>query len=81
MKSTVLEPDDIQYPLWQRPLLTALIEMDKENADARIAEAKAAIQLRLQVIQQSADHHAEHEALRDGLAMLRTLENELQKAS
>jgi hypothetical protein len=82
MKSPVLEPEEnIQYPLWQSPLLTALMETDREKAQARIAEARAAIYGRLQVITQGANHHAEHEALRDALAILRVIENERQKAS
>ena len=81
MMPIALEPEDIRYPLWQRPLLTALMETNKENAEARIVEAKAAIHGRLQVITQSADHHAEYQALRDALAILRILENEGQKAS
>lgn len=81
MKSPALEPEDIQYPLWQRPLLIALIETDTEIARARIAEAKAAIYGRLTVLSQDGNSRAEQEAIQDALATLRMLENERQKAS
>jgi hypothetical protein len=43
-----------------------------------VAEAKAAIAKRLQVISQSEDHHAECQAIEDALRALRVLKQELQ---
>ena len=87
MKPTALEPEDIQYPAWQVPLLRALIETDQDIAQTRIGEAKAAVYERMKSISDSdssskdASGSAEQQAIQDALAILRVLENERRKAS
>jgi hypothetical protein len=82
MKNSIaMEPDDLIYPEWQNPLQEALLELDEEKLQARMAGARDAISNRLQVISQNTNHQAEREAIRDALAILRMLENENRKAS
>jgi hypothetical protein len=76
-----VEPEDIKYPLWQEPLLKALIETDREVAQMRLAEAKAAIHERLETISQDETCKAEQQAIQDASSILRVLENEHLKAS
>lgn len=76
-----VEPEDIKYPTWQGPLLKALIETDREVAQMRLAEAKAAIHERLETISQDETCKAEQQAIQDALSSLRVLENERWKAS
>jgi hypothetical protein len=78
---TANEQDFLAYPEWQKPVQEALIELDHEKLQARIATAKTAISIRLESITQQEGQQAEMQAIQDALVMLRMLENQNQKAS
>jgi hypothetical protein len=70
-------PPTIRYPEWQAEYQAAVMELDRRQLAKRVAEAEAAIAKRLQAISQSADHHAECQAIEDALRSLRLLKQEL----
>ena len=78
---TAKEPDVLAYPEWQKPVQEALIELDHEKLQARMAAAKTAISNRLETIAQQEGHQAEKQAIQDALVILRMLENQNRKAS
>ena len=73
--------DVLTYPEWQKPVQEALIELDLERLQARIASAKTAVSRRLETIAQQEGHQAERQAIEDALAILRMLENQTRQAS
>jgi len=56
--------DDYKFE-WQRMLHEALVEQDPERLKERIADAEAAVFLRLQDLAQAQDSPAERNALQD----------------
>jgi hypothetical protein len=70
-------PPRIRYPEWQHEYQAAIIELDRRQLAKRVAEAEAAIAKRFQAISQSADHHAELQAIEDALEALRVVKREL----
>jgi hypothetical protein len=70
-------PPLIRYSEWQAEYQAAIIELDRGLLAERVAEAEAAIAKRLRAISQSADHHAESQAIADALRALRVLKQEL----
>jgi hypothetical protein len=65
--------DGIQYPEWQKTYQDALLELDQEKFDARVAAAETAIFNRLQAIAGDSVNYAERQALQDAIASLRVL--------
>lgn len=65
--------DEIQYPEWQTTYQEALLELDQEKFDARVAAAETTIYNRLQAIAGDSVNYAERQALQDALASLRVL--------
>lgn len=64
---------NLKYPDWQRPLQEALVELDKEKLQERLAAVEATIFKRQQAIAHRPDHQDERHALQDALSLLRTL--------
>ena len=56
--------DDYKFE-WQRMLHEALVEQDPERLKERVADAEAAVFLRLQDLAQAQDSPAERNALQD----------------
>jgi hypothetical protein len=78
---TAKEPNVLAFPEWQKPVQEALIELDHEKLQARMAAAKTAISNRLESIAPQEGHQAEKQAIEDALVILRMLENQNRKAS
>jgi hypothetical protein len=74
MVSPLREHGELRYPEWQKPLQSALLELDRERLQERIAEAEQALLRRQQAILEDATNHsAERAAITDGLSSLRSL--------
>jgi len=76
---TANDSDILAYPEWQKPVHEALVELDHENLQVRIATARAAISHRLETISQHDGHQAEQQAMQDALATLWMLEDQDRK--
>ena len=68
MKNVVLK-----YPTWQEPYRAAVTETNPKLLKQKIAGAQQAAILRLQQLENSADHHHELTALTDALTALKIL--------
>lgn len=66
----------LPYPEWQKPVQEALIELDENKFERRIAAAETAIFNRLRAIAGSSNHGAERQAIEDALALLRALKRD-----
>ena len=65
---------DLKYSSWQKPYLDAMLEMNPDRLQDRVASAEAAIQLRLRELADSPDSQAERQCLtdaRNGLLVLK----------
>jgi PleD family two-component response regulator len=62
----------LKYPVWQEPYRAAVIEANPKLLRDKIATAEQAVKLRLQQLENSADHHHEL-ALTDALTALKIL--------
>jgi len=63
----------LEYPKWQTAVQEAVLEFEIDSLQQRIAAAEAAIDDRLQELSVSSDSHAERQAIRDALNLLRVL--------
>jgi hypothetical protein len=63
----------VKYPSWQKPYRAAVIETNPKLLKQKIAAAEQAAKLRLQELENSADHHEELIALTDALTALKIL--------
>jgi hypothetical protein len=70
--------DDYKFE-WQRMLHEALVEQDPERLKERVAEAEAAVFLRLQDLAQAQDSPAERNALQDASNALLALKIDMLK--
>ena len=70
--------DDYKFE-WQRMLHEALVEQDPERLKERVAEAEAAVFLRLQDLAQAQDSPAERNALQDASKVLLALKRDTLK--
>lgn len=78
MTTLLGEHGELRYPEWQKPLQAALLELDREKLQERIAEAEEALHQRQQVLMEdSANHGAERAAITDGLSSLRSLKRHI----
>jgi hypothetical protein len=74
MISPLREHRELRYPEWQKPLQAALLELDREKLQQRIAEAEEALLRRQQALMEDAvNHSTERAAITDGLSSLRSL--------
>ena len=64
---------------WQKPLRETLVEANPDKLKARVAEAEAAIFLRLQALAQSSNGAVEKQALQDASQLLLSLKKEALK--
>lgn len=69
---------DLRFPVWQEPLLSALMETNHENLRRKIEIAKQAIRERLNDVDIP---EAEKFALYDALSTLRVLSDVLTKSA
>ena len=74
MGNPVIEP--LEGPEWQRLYRDALVELDMNILQERLATAEAAILLRLQALSPTPDCISERYAIEDALANLRILKRE-----
>jgi len=73
-----LVPDNNQFE-WQAPVREALVETNPDKLKKRVAEAEAAIFLRLQALAQSSNGAVEKQALQDASQLLLALKKEALK--
>lgn len=71
-----IESEDLQYPVWQKPLQEAFLELDKERLQQRISTAEFAVHSRLQNVAIRPELKAERQALIDALSSLRILKQD-----
>ena len=57
----------LKYPIWQEPYRAAVTETNPKLLKHKISSAQQAAKLRLQQLENSADHHHELIALTDAL--------------
>ena len=72
-------PSNLRYPAWQIEYEASVSESDPMKLIERVHSAEAAIFTRLQQLAQSpesADHHAEQQAIADALTTLRILKRD-----
>ena len=74
MGNPVMEPPE--GPDWQRLYREALVELDMNILQKRLAAAEAAILLRLQALSSTSESLSERYAIEDALANLRILKQE-----
>ena len=74
MRNPVMEP--LEGPEWQRLYRDALVELDMNILQERLATAEAAILLRLQALSPTSDCLSERYAIEDALTNLRILKRE-----
>jgi hypothetical protein len=67
---------NIKYPHWQREFDAAVLEGDPETLRQRVDAAEAALFLRSQALAESAQGHAEQQAISDAIRTLRTIQRE-----
>ena len=67
---------NIKFPHWQREFEVALLESDPQKLRQRVEAAEAAIFVRSQALAQSADRHAEQQAISDAMGTLRAIQVE-----
>jgi hypothetical protein len=67
---------NLKYSDWQKPYLDAMLEMNPDRLQDRVACAEAAIQLRLRELADSPDSQAERQCLADARNGLVVLKNE-----
>jgi hypothetical protein len=63
----------LKYPSWQKPYRAAVIETNPKLLNQKVAAAEQAAELRLQELENSADHHEELIALTEALTALKIL--------
>jgi hypothetical protein len=68
--------ETLEGPEWQRLYRDALVEVDMDVLQERLATAEAAILLRLQALSPTPDRLSERYAIEDALANLRILKRE-----
>ncbi len=68
--------ENLEWPEWQKLYRDALVEVDMNILQARLAAAEAAILLRLQAMSPTRDSLSERYAIEDALANLRILKRE-----
>jgi hypothetical protein len=74
MISPLREHRELRYPEWQEPLQAALLELDREKLQQRIAEAEEILLRRQQaLLEDPVNHSAERAAITDGLSSLWSL--------
>jgi hypothetical protein len=56
---------DLEYSGWQKPYLDAMLEMNQDRLQDRVASAEAAIEPRLRELADSPDSQAERQSLAD----------------
>ena len=66
----------IKYPHWQREFEAALLESDPQKLRQLVEAAEAAIFVRSQALAESADRHAEQQAISDAIRTLRAIQRE-----
>lgn len=69
----------LQYPAWQKLCQEALMELDNDKLKKRVADAEAAVFLRLQELAYCGDGHEERQALLDVSSSLRFLKRDVLK--
>jgi hypothetical protein len=74
MRNPVMEP--LEAPDWQRLYRDALVELDLDILQERLAAAEAAILLRLHSLSPTPDGLSERYAIEDALVNLRILKRE-----
>jgi len=67
---------ELRFPIWQRPYLDALVELDLKTLSQRIATAETAIFLRCRALAINPDGQQERQALDDALFGLRCLKRQ-----
>jgi hypothetical protein len=70
------KPHSIKYPHWQREFEAALREGDPQTLRQRVDAAEAALFLRSQALVESAEGHAELQAISDAMRALRAIQQE-----
>ena len=63
----------LKYPSWQEPYRAAVVETNPKLRKQKIATAEQAATLRVQEVENRADHYEERVALTDALTTLRIL--------
>jgi hypothetical protein len=74
--STSSTSQNIKYPHWQREFEAALLEGDPQTLRQRVDAAEAAIFLRSQALDESAQEHGEQQAISDAIQTLRAIQRE-----
>jgi hypothetical protein len=67
---------NIKFPHWRREFEAALLESDPQKLRQRVEAAEAAIFVRSQALVESADRHAEQQAISDAIRTLRAIQVE-----
>lgn len=67
------QPEELKYPEWQEPYQKALLELNPEKLNDRVAAAETVILNRLQELSSKPNHHPERRAIEDAMAALRVL--------
>ncbi len=67
----------LRYPLWQQPLLRALMETESDGLVQKIQIAEKAISQRLRELADNSGSKEERAALDDAVSTLRTLKRTL----
>jgi hypothetical protein len=66
----------IRYPHWQHEFEAALLERDPQKLREHVDAAEAAMFQRAQALVESANGHAEQQAISDAIRTLRTIQRE-----
>lgn len=66
----------IKYPDWQREFEAAVLEGDPQTLRQRVNAAEGALFLRSQALAESAQGHAEQQAISEAIRTLRAIQRE-----
>ena len=80
LKPFVMTPE-LKYPLWQEPLMAALLEFDSKQQRGKVEKAEEAIVRRIQEIASAKGGESELRLLHDGLSLIRQLKGRLAQPS
>ena len=67
---------NFQWPMWQKPYQDALVELDRNKLQERVAAAEVAIFRCLQRMSPTREQLSERHAIEDALSTLRVLKRE-----
>jgi hypothetical protein len=68
--------EKLQYPLWQQPLVDAIVELNPRQRQTKLQQAEEIITLRMRELRCGQESEQEGRLLHDGLTLVKGLKKE-----